>query len=103
MGRGSQDHRQNAYNSIEGSLPDGSNNLPISLTNVKIIWNLEIINDNVLGSGHDMTVRFNAVDEEAITVKANESFAISGYQADQIFISNASGTAINYRIRAFGE
>ena len=89
------------YTSIEGTLNDGSANTSISISPIRVAYNVEIINDDLDANG-DFSVRFNTDTSALITVKKSETLSISDFEITAIYLTNSSGQNIAYRIRVFG-
>ncbi len=89
------------YNSVEGTINDGVSNTSISLGNIRVVYQIEIINDSKT-LNDDFTVKFNSTSSASITIKADESFTISDMELTALYMSNSSGSNIDYRVRLLG-
>lgn len=88
------------YNSIEGSLANATINSLVAHANVNEIFWAAIKNDS---DADDFTVRINDVANDVMTVKAGEELVISEIIITSIYLSNSSGSSIDYRIKVFGK
>jgi hypothetical protein len=88
-----------SYSSAEGSIADSLTDQVISLSGVTRFTGLEIINDN---SNDDLTVKLNGTGNASFTVKGGESKSINNFPITAVYLSNSSGSTINYRILVFG-
>jgi hypothetical protein len=87
--------------SVEGSLANGASDSKVSFTGINRILNIIIDNDD--GGSNDFTVKFNETTNNERTIKAGESFQMGDVEITDVYLSNASGSAIDYRIFVVGQ
>lgn len=87
--------------SEEGTLNNGVTNQVVDLGEIKEANSFVIDNDSEV-TGDDFTIRFNTVVGKTRTVKAGETFSLVNFPFTALFLSNASGSAIDYRIFIIG-
>ncbi len=90
----------NIYKSIETSITTGTSNSEVTISPVTKVHTVLLDNDNSV-AGQDMVIKFNDTSNTGRTVKAGESLSIS-IIADKIYLSNSSGSTVNYRLFVVG-
>ena len=89
------------YKTENSSIADAVTNRAVVITGItKFTW-VEIINDNET-TGQNLIVKLNANTNDEILVYPGEIKVIRNFKMESIYLSNSSGTTINYRINAFG-
>jgi len=89
------------YDSVEGTLTNGISNSAVTKTNINTAYAFELINDETT-AGRDMTVKLNAITNADHTVKAGETWSVNDLDITNVYLSNASGSNIAYRIFLIG-
>jgi hypothetical protein len=84
------------YHPAEGSLADG-NDVDIELSSLDTVTSVEILNDT---SGKDLLVSINGGTN--FSIAGTESKSITNILIESITLTNSSGTAIDYRVLAWG-
>ena len=96
-------HLRTKYDAIEATINDGITNSVITATNLTYISSLNIVNDSSPGTGEDLTLKINGTSSPAITVKAGESHHFEDLDVQSIYLTNNSGSNINYRLYLMGD
>jgi hypothetical protein len=86
------------YNTIEGSIADGITDQPVVFSSVTTGYQLLVTND----SNTPMTFKINSTGNDAGTIGPGETFTTDLFKFTSLYISNSSGTAVDYRIRVEG-
>ena len=89
------------YKTVNSTIANGVSDAQVTLTGLlKYTW-VEIINDNET-TGQNLSVKLNANTNDEILVYPGEIKVIRNFKMTAIFLSNASGATINYRVNTFG-
>ena len=92
--------RITAYDTSEASIANGATNITAEFTNVTTAWYMSISNDSV---ADDISIKLNANTNDSITIKGGESLVLSGALMTALFLTNSSGSAVNFRVLIMGE
>jgi len=89
------------YATAEGTLSNGASDEAIVLSELKTIGTIAITNDN--SSDKSMTIKFNDTTKDERTIKAGETLSLEEVSIEHVYLSNSSGSDIDYRIIAWGQ
>jgi hypothetical protein len=88
------------YVTAEGSIANEQSDVEVDISAL-VAGNTVLIDNDETTAGRDLTVKFNDTGNNSRTVKATESLSIA-IRCTKIYLSNSSGSTINYRILVIG-